>query len=90
MTLSSKLQSLLPKKRWQRPLLEAVLILADILRAQYGQTRGLPNGAVPQLVGVFSDGSVARVGAGDTATLAVSLSARGRNIRFWWAEAFPA
>jgi hypothetical protein len=35
MKLSSKLQTLLPKKRWQRRLLEAGLILAVILGAQY-------------------------------------------------------
>jgi len=55
--------------RWQRLLLEAALILAVILGAQYWQTRGLPEGAAPPLVGVRTDGSSARVGAGDTPTL---------------------
>ena len=67
---------MLPKKRWQRRLLEAFLILAVILGAQYWQTRGLPEGAAPPLAGVLTDGSQAKVpggtqsaGAGDTATL---------------------
>jgi thiol-disulfide isomerase/thioredoxin len=56
-------------KRWQRLSLEAGLILAVILGAQYWQTRGLPEGAAPPLKGVLTDGSQARVGADDTATL---------------------
>lgn len=56
-------------KRWQRLLLEAALILAVIVGAQYYQTRGLPEGAAPPLAGVLTDGSHARVGAGDTPTL---------------------
>ena len=67
MNLSSKLQTLLPKKRWQRWLLEAALILAVILGAQYWQTRGLPEGVAPPLAGVLTDGSVVKVGAGATA-----------------------
>jgi thiol-disulfide isomerase/thioredoxin len=66
----------MPKKRWQRWLLEASLIIAVILGAQYWQTRGLPEGVAPPLVGVLTDGTTARVpggtqsaGAGDTATL---------------------
>ncbi|MDA8261103.1 MAG: redoxin family protein [Betaproteobacteria bacterium] len=62
--------------RWQRLLLEVVLILAVILGAQHWQTRGLAEGAAPPLVGVLTDGTTARVpkgtqsaGAGDTATL---------------------
>jgi len=76
MNLSSKFQTLLPKKRWQRWLLEGGLILAVILGAQYWQTRGLPEGVAPPLVGVLTDGSSVKVpegthsaGAGDTATL---------------------
>ena len=69
MNLSSKLQTLLPKKRWQRWFLEGILILAVILGAQYWQTRDLPAGAAPPLVGVLTDGSPARVGAGGTPTL---------------------
>ena len=69
MNLSSRLQTLLPKKRWQRRLLEAFLILAVILGAQYWQKRGLPEGAAPPLAGVLTDGQVIKVGAGDTATL---------------------
>ena len=56
-------------KRWQRRLLEAALILGVIFGAQYWQTRGLPEGAAPPLVGVLTDGSPVKVGAGDTATL---------------------
>ena len=41
----SKLRSLRPRKRWQSFLLEAGLILAVILGAQYWQTRGLAEGA---------------------------------------------
>ena len=76
MNLSSRLQTLLPKKRWQRLSLEAALIVAVILGAQYWQTRGLPEGAAPPLVGVLTDGRTIKVpdgthsaGAGDTATL---------------------
>lgn len=76
MNSSSRLQSLLPKKRWQRWFLEGILILAVILGAQYWQTRGLLEGAAPPLVGVLTDGSQVRVsdgthsaGAADTPTL---------------------
>jgi thiol-disulfide isomerase/thioredoxin len=69
MNLSSRLQTLLPEKRWQRWLLEAALILAVILGAQYWQTRGLPEGIAPPLAGVLTDGQTIKVGAGDTATL---------------------
>jgi len=44
--------------RWQRRLLEAGLILAVILGAQYWQTRGLPEGAAPPLLGARNDGAV--------------------------------
>jgi thiol-disulfide isomerase/thioredoxin len=56
-------------KRWQRRLLEAALILGVIFGAQYWQTRGLPEGVAPPLVGVLTDGQTIKVGAGDTATL---------------------
>lgn len=76
MKLPPKFQDLLPVKRWHRLLLEAALIIAVILGAQYWQTRGLPEGTAPPLAGVLTDGSPARVpegthgaGAGDTATL---------------------
>jgi len=42
--------------RWQRRLLEAALISAVILGAQYWQTRGLPEGVAPPLVGVLTNG----------------------------------
>jgi thiol-disulfide isomerase/thioredoxin len=77
MNLSSKLQTFLPKKRWQRLLLEAALIVAVILGTQYWQTRGLPEGAAPPLVGVLTDGSQVKVGAGDTANRAPTL------VAFW-------
>lgn len=64
-----KLRALFPKKRWQRLLLEAALILAVILGAQYWQTRGLPEGVAAPLSGVLTDGQTIKVGAGDTATL---------------------
>lgn len=64
-------------KRWQRLLLEAVLIIAVILGAQYWQTRGLPEGAAPPLVGVLTDGTTAGVGAGETANSAATL------VAFW-------
>lgn len=71
------LPRLLPKKRWQRWLLEAALILAVIFGAQYWQTRGLPEGAAPPLEGVRTDGSPVKVGAGGTANSAPTL------IAFW-------
>lgn len=52
-----------------RRVLEAALILAVIFGAQYWQTRSLAEGVAPSLVGVLTDGSQVRVGAGDTATL---------------------
>jgi thiol-disulfide isomerase/thioredoxin len=52
-----------------RHILEASLIIAVILGAQYWQTRGLPEGIAPPLAGVLTDGTTAKVGAGDTATL---------------------
>jgi thiol-disulfide isomerase/thioredoxin len=52
-----------------RHILEASLIAVVILGAQYRQTRGLPEGTAPPLEGVLTDGSPAKVGAGDTATL---------------------
>jgi thiol-disulfide isomerase/thioredoxin len=71
-------------KRWQRWLLEATLILAVILGAQYWQTRGLPEGAAPPLEGVLTDGQTIKVpggtqsaGAGDTANGAPTL------VAFW-------
>ena len=60
--------------RWQRWLLEAALIIAVIVGAQYFQTRGLPEGVAPPLEGVRTDGKPVRVGAGDTATLVVFWS----------------
>ena len=85
MNPSPRLQTLLPKTRWQRWLLEAALILAVILGAQYWQTRGLPEGAAPPLAGVLTDGTTARVGAprglppvaGETANGAPTL------VAFW-------
>ena len=84
MNLSSRLQSLFPVKRWERRVLEAALIIAVILGAQYWQTRGLPEGMAPPLVGVRTDGSQARVprgtqsaGTGDTANSAPTL------VAFW-------
>ncbi|OHC61866.1 MAG: hypothetical protein A2040_17700 [Rhodocyclales bacterium GWA2_65_19] len=69
MNLPSKFQTLLPKKRWQRRLLEAGLIVAVIVGAQYFQTRGLPEGVAPPLGGVRTDGSQVKVGAGSAPTL---------------------
>jgi len=60
-----------------RHVLEAALILAVILGAQYWQTRGLPEGAAPPLAGVLTDGSPARVGAGAAANGAPTL------VAFW-------
>jgi len=77
MSLSSKLQTLPPKKRWQRWLLEAAMILAVILGAQYWQTRDLPEGIAPPLVGVLTDGGQVKVGAGGTANSAPTL------VAFW-------
>ncbi len=84
MNLSSKFQTRLLKKHWQRPLPEAALTLAVILGAQYWQTRGLPEGVVPPLVVVLT------VGADNTATLVSFLSARGQNIRLQWTQTPPA
>lgn len=71
------LQTLLPKRRWQRHLLEAALFVAVILGVQYWQTRDLPAGAAPPLVGVLTDGKHAKVCAGETANSAPTL------VAFW-------
>ena len=52
-----------------RHVLEAALIIAVIVGAQYWQTRGLPEGVAPPLAGVRTDGSAVKVGGGGTATL---------------------
>lgn len=51
-----------------RHTLEAALIVAVILGAQYWQTRGLPEGVAPPLAGVLTDGSQIKIGASDTAS----------------------
>ena len=68
----------------RRHLFEAALILGVILGAQYWQTRGLPEGVAPPLVGTRTDGSQARVpggaqsaGAGEAANGAATL------VAFW-------
>lgn len=43
-------------KRWRKRALEAGVILAVILGAQYWQTRGLPEGSAPPLAGTLLDG----------------------------------
>ena len=63
--------------RWQRRLLEAVLIVAVILGGQYWHTRGLPEGVAPPLTGVLSDGTKASVGASEIAKSTPTL------VAFW-------
>jgi thiol-disulfide isomerase/thioredoxin len=58
-----------------RHLLEAALILAVILGAQYWQTRGLPEGVAPPLAGVLTDGSQVKIGAGRSGGFAEHCSA---------------
>ena len=93
MNLSSRLQTLFPENRWRRRLLEASLIIAVILGAQYWQTRGLPEGAAPPLAGALTDGSQVKVpggtqsaGADATANSAPTL------VAFWatWCPVCPA
>ena len=60
-----------------RHVVEASLILAIILGAQYWQTRGLPDGVAPPLAGVLTDGSSVKVGAGTTAQDTATL------VAFW-------
>jgi thiol-disulfide isomerase/thioredoxin len=55
------LRKFLPAKRWKRLLLEAALVVAVILGAQFWQTRGLPEGAAPPLAGVQTDGQAIAV-----------------------------
>ena len=43
-------------KRWRKRALEALVILAVIVGAQYWQTRGLPEGPAPVLAGTLLDG----------------------------------
>lgn len=63
--LRARLRGVLTRRR----AIEAALIVGVILGAQWWQARDLPDGAAPPLEGVRTDGSRARVGAGDTATL---------------------
>ena len=59
-----------------RHILEASLIIAVILGAQYWQTRGLPEGVAPPLVGVLTDGSQVKVPEGTQSAGAGALHAR--------------
>ena len=43
-------------KRWRKRALEALVIVAVIVGAQYWQTRGLPAGPAPALAGMLTDG----------------------------------
>jgi thiol-disulfide isomerase/thioredoxin len=44
------------RSRWQRWLLEALLIVAVVVAVQIWQARGLPEGAAPELAGMTTDG----------------------------------
>ena len=86
MKLSLILNSLSPKERWQRWLLEGSLILAVIFGAQWWQTRGLPEGIAPPLEGVRTDGTHVRFPAG---TQNAGDTARAPTLVAFWATWCP-
>ncbi len=59
------------RQRWKALLLDAALIIAIVGGAQWYMTRNLPQGTAPALEDVRTDGSRAKVGAGETAQLVV-------------------
>ncbi len=59
------------RQRWKALLLDAALIIAVVGGAQWYMTRNLPQGMAPALDDVRTDGSRAKVGAGETAQLVV-------------------
>jgi len=56
---------------WRKWLLEAMILIAIIGAVTVWQNRGLPEGIAPPLAGLRTDGSVVKVGAGETAQLVV-------------------
>lgn len=74
-TMTSLLAALRDPRRWRRWGLEVLILLAILGAVGAWQSRGLPAGAAPPLVGVRNDGVVedlaAKVRAGGTATLVV-------------------
>jgi thiol-disulfide isomerase/thioredoxin len=56
---------------WRKWLLEAMILIAIVGAVTVWQNRGLPEGMAPPLAGVRTDGSVVKVGAGETAQLVV-------------------
>lgn len=65
-------------KRWRKRALEALVIVAVIVGAQYWQTRGLPAGPAPALAGMLTDGRKASLD--DTLKAAVG---RPVLVAFW-------
>ena len=94
-TLQTLLPGKLPAKRWQRRLLEATLIVAVVLAAQYWQTHGLPEGVAPPLAVVLTDGHAIKVGPSTGSGQAAGNTATSVAFRATWrplcpAETFPA
>ncbi|MBI5898002.1 MAG: redoxin domain-containing protein [Rhodocyclales bacterium] len=89
MKLSFALKSLSPRKRWQRWLLEASLILAVIFGAQWWQTRGLPEGIAPPLAGLLTDGSAVTGVPAGTQSAGVEARARTPTLVAFWATWCP-
>jgi thiol-disulfide isomerase/thioredoxin len=93
MNLSSSIsfvRRLITRMARRRRVLEIVLIVAVVIGVQMYQTRGLPEGAAPPLLGVRTDGVAVdlatRVGVGKTAVDgAPAPDARGRPVlvAFW-------
>lgn len=71
MNLTSIKAALRDPKRWKRWTLEALLLLVILGAITTWQNSGLASGVAPQLAGVRTDGSLAKLGAGRTATLVV-------------------
>ena len=59
------------RQRWKALLLDAALIIVVVGGALWYMTRDLPQGMAPTLEDVRTDGSRAKVGAGETAQLVV-------------------
>jgi len=64
-------QALRDPQRWRKWAGEAFILVAIVTAVTLWQNRGLPEGAAPPLVGVRTDGSIVKVGVGETASLVV-------------------
>jgi len=69
--LTAILAALRDPRRLRRWALELLILIAIVGAVTLWQNRGLPEGVAPPLTGVRTDGSLAKVGSGGTASLVV-------------------